>query len=147
MNTTLPKPSPIPVIGGGHGWLAVEKPAGMSVHNDPGHDLCSLLNTYLESDEAMAGKFDCDWSYGLHPVHRLDKATSGIILLACRKRVFHHLALQFSRGLATKHYLALVHGPVDEPGDQGLWQWPLTSSAGGRRNPQGKGRRSPSQTR
>ena len=147
MTIALPNPPPAPIIASGAGWLVVEKPAGMSVHNDPGRDLCSLLKVFLESNKRTLEEINCDRSYGLHPVHRLDKETSGVILLACRRQVFNQLAVQFSRGLVIKHYLALVHGAVGDPGDQDLWQWPLTSSAGGRRSPQGRGTRNPSRTR
>ena len=142
----LPSP-PVAVLGSGTGWLVVEKPAGMSVHNDPGHDLCSLLSACLQSDKDLARTLSFDPGYGLHAVHRLDKETSGVILLACRRDVLQYFALQFSQGEVVKHYLALVHGPVTQSDDAGLWQWPLAPNAAGRRNIQGRGERSPSRTR
>jgi RluA family pseudouridine synthase len=137
----------VPIIGYGPGWLVVEKPAGMSVHNDPHQDLCAVLSDYLLMDHALAGEFGFDATYGLHAVHRLDKETSGVILLACRREVAQHLASQFSQGQVIKHYLALVHGSVAQPRDEGLWQWPLTPKAAGRRNLQGHDPRFASQTR
>lgn len=135
-----------PVIAWGPGWLIANKPSGISVHNDPGADLCTVLNQYLKTQPAAAGSVAYDTEYGLHPVHRLDKATSGIILLSCRRDVFDALAKQFARDSVTKEYMALVHGEAATADDWRLWDWPLTANATGRRNPQGKGRRRPCKT-
>jgi RluA family pseudouridine synthase len=146
MTRTPSEAIPLPIIGSGLGWLVAEKPSGMSIHNDPGIDLCSLLNNYFQSNPSAAKSIAYDVPYGLNPVHRLDKETSGVILLSCRRDVFDYLSQQFVQGKVTKRYLALVHGSVAATVDWGLWQWPLTPKAGGRRNPQGQGRRSPCQT-
>lgn len=139
--------SPLPVIDSGSGWMVVEKPSGMSVHNAPGKDVCARLNQYVQSLSAAADAIAYDRAYGLNPVHRLDKETSGVMLLSCRREVFDQLARQFARGLVIKRYLALVHGSIEASDKWRLWQWPLTPKAAGRRNPKGKGRRSPCQTR
>jgi RluA family pseudouridine synthase len=136
-----------PVIAWGPGWLVASKPSGISVHNDPGADLCTVLEQYLKTHPAAAGSAGYDAAYGLHPVHRLDKATSGVILLSCRRDVFDALSKQIAGHAVTKEYLALVHGEVAMADDWQLWAWPLTAKAGGRRNPQGKGRRRPCQTK
>ena len=146
MNSAESRP-PVPVIDHGTGWMVVDKPSGMSVHNDPGGDLCTVLAQWLRSDRTFQQAVSFDPAYGLHPVHRLDKETSGIILLAGRRDIFQHFARQFSRGRVSKRYLALVHGAVSPASCEGLWHWSLTSRAAGRRNPRGQGRRSPSQTR
>ena len=138
--------SPLPVVGSGSGWIVVEKPSGMSVHNDPGKDLCARLNHYFQSRPAAAEAIAYDHTYGLNPVHRLDKETSGMMLLSCRREVFDQLTRQFAQGLVTKRYLALVHGNMDASDTWRLWQWPLTPKAAGRRNPKGRGRRAPCQT-
>jgi RluA family pseudouridine synthase len=139
--------SPVAVLGHGSGWIVVEKPAGMSVHNDPPHDLCAVLGAYLQSDEGLVRNLSFDRQYGLHAVHRLDKETSGVILLACRREVFQHFSLQFSEGEVLKRYLALVHGTVSQTQAWELWQWALSPKAAGRRNIRGQGKRSPSITR
>lgn len=137
---------PVPILGRGSGWLVVEKPSGMSVHNDPGTDLCSRLNQFILSHPKIAIVVAYDPQYGLHPVHRLDKETSGVILLSCRRRVFDHFSRQFEQGMVTKRYLALVHGSVPTKEQWDLWRWPLTPRASGRRAPQGQGRRIPCET-
>lgn len=120
----------------------------MSVHNDPGHDLCSVLNHYLQQTRtSFSIPIASLREYGLHAVHRLDKETSGLILLAGQPEIFHHFAQQFARRHVVKSYLALVHGNVSLKPGPGQWQWSLTPRAGGRRNPQGQGKRKNSITR
>jgi RluA family pseudouridine synthase len=135
-----------PVIAWGPGWLVADKPSGISVHNDPGTDLCTVLDHYLKTHPEAARSAGYDTAYGLHPVHRLDKETSGVILLSCRRDVFDALSKQFAGDAVTKEYMALVHGEVAMADDWRLWAWPLTAQAAGRRNPQGRGRRRPCQT-
>ena len=140
MRDAIFRDSPVAVLGHGSGWLVAEKPAGMSVHNDPNHDLCAVLSACLQADKRLAGTLSCDPAYGLHAVHRLDRETSGVILLACRRDVFLHFSRQFSEGQVLKRYLALVHGPVPQTQARGLWQWPLSPRAAGRRNIRGQGK-------
>lgn len=139
--------APFPVVDRGKGWLVVDKPAGFSVHNDPGNDVCSRLARFLEGP--FADNVAHDPAYGLHPVHRLDRETSGILLLACRREVFDFFADQIARRKARKEYLALVHGKVGtaDLDKWAEWQWPLTKGAAGRRSPQGSGPRVPCLTR
>ncbi len=145
---SVPLPaSQVAVIGHGSGWLVVDKPAGMSVHNDPQGDLCAVLKAYLQSNKSLTRALCLDPEYGLHPVHRLDKETSGVILLAGRREVFQHFSRQFSEGEVHKRYLALVHGMVPQTEPWGLWQWPLSPKAAGRRDIRGQGNRSQSITR
>jgi len=122
----------IPIIAAGNGWLVVEKPVGMSVHNDPGADLVSLVRR----DQGMAGTF------GIHPVHRLDLETSGVMILCSEPKVLRFFARQFEAGTVTKRYVAVLHGRMQTtPGDGewSAWDWPLSADSGGRRFPQGRG--------
>jgi RluA family pseudouridine synthase len=121
----------IPVIAAGNGWLVVEKPWGMSVHNDPGADLVSLVRR----DTSPAGVF------GIHPVHRLDRETSGLMILCSEREVLRFFARQFEAGTVIKRYVAVLHGRMQTaPGDGewSAWDWPLAADAGGRRFPQGR---------
>lgn len=133
--------APLPVVDRGKGWLAVDKPAGLSVHNDPGNDVCSRLARFLEGPFADTVAYDP--AYAVHPVHRLDRETSGILLLACQREVFNFFADQIARGKARKEYLALVHGKVGTADFDkwAEWRWPLTKGAAGRRSLQGSGAR------
>lgn len=143
-----PDPDPAPtIIEYGPGWLVLNKPSGVSVHNDPGNDLCALVTRHLRSNADLQATVGFDNRYGLHPVHRLDRETSGIIILSCRKDVFDHMSRQMKAGTATKVYRVLVHGSV-QPADQWqVWNWPLTPKSAGRRNPQGSGRRKACKTK
>ncbi len=133
---------PLPLIAADAGWLVIEKPAGLSVHNDPGRDVCSLLAVRLRAGFAETA---CDPDFGVHAVHRLDRETSGLLLLACRREVFETLSGEFSQGRVEKEYLVLSHGRLPA-GSEGIWRWPLSASAAGRRNPQGPSPRVPSIT-
>jgi len=137
---------PIPIIASGAGWLAVDKPSGLSVHNDPGKDLCSLLTRQFESEATDQSADRPNGPFGLHPVHRLDKETSGVLLLAWYKEVFRHFSEAFAAGQVSKRYLALVHGTEGGLEKRGQWRWPLSPTAAGRKNIQGAGRRVPSKT-
>jgi 23S rRNA pseudouridine1911/1915/1917 synthase len=101
-----PQPLPLDILFEDEGLLAVQKPAGMVVHPTFRHPGGTLLNALLWHAR--------DWPAGHRPsvVGRLDKATSGLVLVA--KTAAVHAALQ--RTLASpaseKYYLAVVHGDV-----------------------------------
>lgn len=130
---------PFKVIAHGPGWMVVEKPSGVTIHNDPGRDLCSQLSGYLQTDDMIG----LDHRFGLNAVNRLDLETSGLVLLAGRRDVFKFLSEQFDQGVVKKEYLAVVHGFVPiTPGEAwGEWRWKLTKNAAGRAHIQGKGKR------
>jgi len=143
-------PFSIPILTADQGWLVVEKPSGLSVQEEPGWNLCSILRTQIEDDPNLRDKIDYDPLFGVHPVHRLDRETSGIILLACRPETFSYLARQFEYHQVRKRYIALLHGELPDPDAEdgwGLWAWPLSKEAGGRFHPQGPGRAVPCETR
>ena len=142
--------SKIPILAIGKGWLVVDKPAGLTVHNTPGKDLCALVKAILEDSSEAKQMIHMDPAFGLHPVHRLDKETSGLVLMAVDPATFHFLSQQFESHQVKKEYVAIVHGSleqVNDEGEWGVWSWPLSKTAGGRRNPQGTGHRKPSTTR
>ncbi|MBU0969906.1 MAG: RNA pseudouridine synthase [Proteobacteria bacterium] len=125
----------------GKGWLCVEKPAGISVHNEPGHDILSLLAAQLPSHKKSGQDL-------LQPVHRLDKETSGLLLLATAPDALTRLSALFARGEVTKRYLALVHGTFDlQKEEPPVWNTPLSKEAGGRNDPAGKGKKVDAVTR
>ena len=129
------------ILQAGEGWLAAEKPAKMSVHNDPGKDLCSMIGTFLEKNGDLAEKTGFHPDYGIHPVHRLDRETSGIVMLATTEDAFKLISDQFEKHTVEKAYLAVLHGNFEEDKREGFWDWPLTKKPGGRKSPQGNGKR------
>jgi len=140
----------IPVLAAGKGWLFADKPAGMTVHNMPGKDLCSLVLTRIQNETAEKGRTDFDPDFGVNPVHRLDKEASGVIILAATREMFRFFSNQFQSRRVIKRYAAILHGLVENPEGDDLWKawrWPLSDTAGGRDNPEGPGRRKSSETR
>ncbi len=132
----------IPIIALGAGWLAVDKPANLSVHNDPGRDLCTIIQHHIELSSDLRCRLGYHEAYGVHPVHRLDRETSGVIILACRKTSFRQLAEQFAGQTVRKKYIALLHGSLDVPesvNGMGEWSWSLSPGPGGRNRPAGNG--------
>ena len=125
----------IKIIEHGQGWVCVEKPGGVSVHNDPGRDIISSLQKSLGPGSTEI----------LQPVHRLDQETSGLLLVATSQEALTALSALFAEGKVTKRYKALVHGHFDQA--HGDWDTPLTKSAGGRTDPRGRGKRVKALTR
>ena len=133
---------PIPILAADEGWLVVEKPSELSVQEERKRDLCSVLQSRIKIDPDLRNRIDCDPQFGVHPVHRLDRETSGIILLACRPETFSYFSKQFEHHEARKRYVALLHGELPEPDGKhgwGIWTWPLSREAGGRFHPKGRG--------
>ncbi len=93
--------------------LVVNKPAGMVVHPSIGHVSGTLVHAALGHEPEMAG-IAGEGRPGI--VHRLDKDTSGIILLAKDDPTLHALQEQFKTRKVEKTYLALVdrHPPTPE---------------------------------
>lgn len=87
--------------------LVVNKAPGMVVHPAPGHAQGTLVNALMHHCSDLAGI--CG---SLRPgiVHRLDKDTSGALVVAKTDLAMHHLSNQFKARLVRKHYLALVFG-------------------------------------
>ena len=139
----------IGVIASGTGWLAVDKPAGMSVHNEPGNDLWSLAAELIRKSKALQERVGVSGKSGVDPVHRLDRETGGLILLAARRETLRYFAELFESREVQKRYIALLHGRPEEPAEDnpwGTWDWPLTSTAAGRADPQGIGKLQESRT-
>jgi RluA family pseudouridine synthase len=150
MLTTVSKPIPIPVLALGKGWLVVDKPAGMTVHNDSGGDLCSLVSAFVRNETSIQGQIEMDLKFGVNPVHRLDKETSGVILLAVTREMFRFFSKQFESRQVKKFYIAILHGRLENPEGNnpwGTWRWALARTAGGRHNAEGAGPRQDCQTR
>jgi RluA family pseudouridine synthase len=140
----------IPLMAMGRGWLVVDKPAGLTVHNAAGRDLCSLVFARIQKEATLREQVDMDVDFGVHPVHRLDKETSGVMLLAVNRESFRFFSNQFEFRQVKKQYIAILHGRLEKPGENdpwGIWEWPLSETAGGRQNPEGPENRKDSRTR
>ena len=87
--------------------IVVDKPAGMVVHPGAGNPAGTLVNALLAHSKDLAG-IGGELRPGI--VHRLDKDTSGCIVVAKNERALAALQAQFKRRDVEKVYLALVHG-------------------------------------
>lgn len=125
------------VIAYGPGWMVIHKPPGMSVHNDPDGliDAISAAGALLRRAPELSELTKCKNEFGLHPVHRLDRDTSGVLLLATDKSSASQLQKALASSRTTKIYRAILRGPLPE--SQGHWDYPLSEKSAGRRHPQG----------
>jgi 23S rRNA pseudouridine1911/1915/1917 synthase len=102
-------------------FVVVNKPAGMVVHAGAGHASGTLVNALLH----RLGKLS-QGGGPLRPgiVHRLDKDTSGAMIVARNDRAHEHLAEQFRSRNVRKIYVALVHGKL--PRESGSITLPIS---------------------
>jgi 23S rRNA pseudouridine1911/1915/1917 synthase len=102
-----PEPIPLSILYEDADLVVVNKPAGMVVHPGAGNPAGTLVNALLAHCTDLAGV-----GGELRPgiVHRLDKETSGCIVVAKNERSLAGLQAQFKRRQVSKTYLALVHG-------------------------------------
>ena len=109
-----PEDIPIPIVYEDDDLLVVDKPAGLTVHPAPGHPSHTLVNALLALRPNLSG-IGGTQRPGI--VHRLDKDTSGLMLVAKRDAAHHSLAAQLQARRVHKRYLALVWGcPRPESG-------------------------------
>jgi 23S rRNA pseudouridine1911/1915/1917 synthase len=92
--------------------LVIDKPAGMAVHPAAGHEHGTLVNAVLNHCPNIEG-VGGEQRPGI--VHRLDKDTSGLIVVAKNDRAHRFLQSQFKARAVFKEYLALVEGGVEPP--------------------------------
>ncbi len=104
-----PEDIPLFVLYEDDDLVAIDKPAGMVVHAGAGVHSGTLVNALLHRFGALSGV-----GGSLRPgiVHRLDRYTSGVLLVAKNDAAHQRLAAQFSGRQVEKVYLALVHGKV-----------------------------------
>lgn len=103
---------PLDIIFENDDVLVINKPAGMVVHPAAGHQTGTLANAalgYAPQIEGIGG----EQRPGI--VHRLDKNTSGLIIVAKNDRAHRYLQEQFSQRKVNKIYLALVDGHPPTP--------------------------------
>lgn len=92
--------------------LIVDKPAGLVVHPGHGNYDGTLVNALMWHLRELPMFQSDDMRAGL--VHRIDKNTSGLLVVAKNKRAYSHLAKQFFDHTIERRYVALVWGNFDE---------------------------------
>ena len=101
---------PLTVVYEDKALLVVDKPAGMVVHPAPGHPGGTLVNALLAYCPEISGESSGSGSDRPGIVHRLDRDTSGLIVVAKSDKVRRALQQQFKDRLVHKAYLALLDG-------------------------------------
>lgn len=107
------EPVPFPVVAEEAEFLVVDKPTGLVVHPGAGNRRGTLVNGLAwRYRDSFASHTSDDAMVDLRPgiVHRLDKDTSGVMIVARTARTHAHLVAQFAERRVAKRYIALVHG-------------------------------------
>ena len=114
-----PQEIPVTVVYQDASVVVIDKPAGLAVHPGPGHPDMTLVNALLAMCPDIQG-IGGEIRPGI--VHRLDKDTSGLMMVAKTHQAHNDLSSQIKSRQVTKGYLALVegtpkplHGKVDAP--------------------------------
>jgi 23S rRNA pseudouridine1911/1915/1917 synthase len=115
-----PEDLPLEVLYEDADVIAINKPAGMVVHHGAGQHSGTLVNAVLHRF-GMLSTVGGDLRPGI--VHRLDRYTSGVILVARSDVAHRNLAEQFASRQVEKVYVALVHGRLKN--DQGHIDTPI----------------------
>ena len=115
-----PEPIPLSILHEDADIIVVDKPAELVVHPAPGHRSGTLVNALLYHCPDLTG-IGAELRPGI--VHRLDKDTSGTLVVAKTAAALEHLAGQFKRRTVRKDYLAIVHGEM--PAASGTVRLPI----------------------
>lgn len=120
--TIEPENIPLDVVYEDDDVLVVNKPQGMVVHPAPGHPDHTLVNALLY--HSPLSTINGEFRPGI--VHRIDKDTSGLLMVAKNDRAHRSLAAQLKAKTNLREYVALVHGVIKE--DSGTINAPLGRS-------------------
>ncbi|HEU5249001.1 MAG TPA: RluA family pseudouridine synthase [Thermoanaerobaculia bacterium] len=102
-----PEEIPLSILFEDADLLAIDKPPGLVVHPSPGHDSGTLVNALLHHVRDLSG-IGGELRPGI--VHRLDRDTSGVLLVAKTDRAHAALSRQMRKRTLNKEYLAIVAG-------------------------------------
>jgi 23S rRNA pseudouridine1911/1915/1917 synthase len=108
---TLAQAIPLSVVFEDDDLIVIDKPAGLVVHPGAGNADGTLVNALLHHCGDSLSGVGGERRPGI--VHRIDKETSGLLVVAKSDRAHHGLAAQFEAHSVTRHYLALIHGHPD----------------------------------
>ena len=124
----MPEAIPVKILYEDDDLLVIDKPAGLTVHPAPGHPSHTLVNAVLSHLNEIE-----DDGEATRPgiVHRLDKDTSGVMLVAKNNVALANLADQFKSRSVKKVYLTLVHG-ILKP-ERGVIEAPIGRDSGDRK--------------
>lgn len=118
-STPLPEEIPLTIVYEDNDLLVVDKPAGLTVHPAPGHSSHTLVNAVL----AHCPGLEINGSVRPGIVHRLDKNTSGLIIVAKNDAAHRNLSDQIKTRSVIKRYMVLVEGCLSP--DSGIIDAPI----------------------
>jgi len=131
----IPEDIPLHILYEDQDLIVIDKPAGMVVHPAAGHSHGTLVNALLYHCHDLAG-IGGELRPGI--VHRIDKDTSGTIVVTKNDQSHQHLAAQFKDHSINRRYLALVHGSPDK--SAGIIDQPIGRHPTQRKKMSGKAR-------
>lgn len=105
-----PENIPLDIVYEDDDVLVVNKPQGMVVHPAPGHPDHTLVNALLY--HCPLSTINGEFRPGI--VHRIDKDTSGLLMVAKNDQAHRSLAAQLKAKTTKREYIALVHGRIKE---------------------------------
>lgn len=108
-----PQQAPLSILYEDEHLLALDKPAGLAVHAGAGRTMETLVDALIAHRSSLATVGPDPQRAGI--VHRLDRDTSGVIVVAANLGALVALQRQFRRREARKEYLALAYGHVAPP--------------------------------
>ena len=108
---TLPEDIPLVILHEDADLIVIDKPVGMVVHPAPGTPSGTLVNALLHHFGGNLSGVGGEKRPGI--VHRIDKDTSGLLVVAKSDKAHHGLAAQFEAHSVDRHYLAICHGVPD----------------------------------
>ena len=117
-----PENIPLDIVYEDDDVIVVNKPQGMVVHPAPGHDEHTLVNALLY--HCPLSTINGTFRPGI--VHRIDKDTSGLLMVAKNDKAHRSLAKQLKDKTNIREYVALVHGRIAE--DEGTINAPIGRS-------------------
>jgi len=106
----VPENIPLDIVYEDDDVIVVNKPQGMVVHPAPGHPDQTLVNALLY--HSPLSTINGEFRPGI--VHRIDKDTSGLLMVAKNDRAHRSLAAQLKAKTNLREYIALVHGVIKE---------------------------------
>ena len=117
-----PENIPLDIVYEDDDVIVINKPQGMVVHPAPGHDEHTLVNALLY--HCPLSTINGTFRPGI--VHRIDKDTSGLLMVAKNDKAHQSLAKQLKDKTNIREYVALVHGRIAE--DEGTINAPIGRS-------------------
>ena len=111
-NTNIfPQPMDLDIVYEDDDLLVINKPSGLVVHPAPGHYQDTLVNGLLAYSNKLS---DINGEFRPGIVHRIDKDTSGLLVICKNNETHEALANQLSDKTLFRQYLAIVHGEIEE---------------------------------